>query len=328
MKIVRYTSYGDPSEVAEVVEVDALTPGAHEVIVTVEAAPIHLADLYNLRGDAHFRSPLPATPGYEGVGNIKSVGTGVEGWAAGDRVLLPMAAWSWCEECRVLADELRAAPAGDAAQLSLLPINPPTSYLMLDDFGELQPGDWIIQNAANSSCGRYLITLAQLRGINTVNVVRRESLIPELQQLGGDVVLTDGDDLAARVKAASENALIRLGIDAIAGRATARIGECVNDGSTILIYGGASGEDCKITPHDLFLRDLRVVGFWTIRQLYKRSAEQQQAIYDELGEIISNGQLSTRIAATYPLTEVKQAVSHAGRVGAEREGKIILLPNA
>ena len=46
---------------------------------------------------------------------------------------------------------------------------------MLSEFVDLKPGEWVIQNAANSGVGDYLVQLARLRGLKTVNVVRRDS---------------------------------------------------------------------------------------------------------------------------------------------------------
>ena len=42
-------------------------------------------------------------------------------------------------------------------------------------FVDLDAGEWVIQNAANSGVGSYLIALAKMRGLKTVNVVRRAS---------------------------------------------------------------------------------------------------------------------------------------------------------
>jgi NADPH:quinone reductase-like Zn-dependent oxidoreductase len=288
---------------------------------------VHIADLKNLTGEPGFRVPLPATPGYEGIGRISAIGSGVTGFGTGDRVFLPLGCGAWREQIRVAAADVFPAPEGDAVQLSLLPINAPTAELMLRDFGDLKAGDWVIQNAANSNCGTYIIKLANLRGIKTVNVVRRESLVPELKTYGADVVLVDGPDLAARVKQETGGADIRLGIDAVCGDATTRIGECLADGGTILAYGLLSGEPCKIPSAMLFFRDIRLMGFLMSRQLMKRNRAEQLEIYSRLADLIADGTLRARIAATYPLEDVAEAVAHAGKIGDERPGKIILLPS-
>ncbi len=324
MRVARYTQRGEPVNVIEIVEEATPDPGPHEVTIRMEAAPIHLADLYCMQGKEQFEMPLPATPGFEGVGRISAIGSSVKEWSVGDRVFPHLASGTWRDELTVPTEGLLPAPDGDADQLSLLPINPPTSYLILEDFGDLAPGDWIIQNAANSNCGRYLIELAKLRGIKTINVVRRPELIPELEALGGDVVLVDGDDLQERVAQATGGAPVKLGVDAVNGMATARIAECLQDGSTVLVYGMLTGEPCMLPPDVSFLRDIRLEGFYTIRQYAKRTQDEVRKIYDDLVELFANGHLTAKIAATYDLDQVKGAVAHAGRRGADREGKIIL----
>ncbi|MCB2108568.1 MAG: zinc-dependent alcohol dehydrogenase family protein [Rhodobacteraceae bacterium] len=326
--MARFQKYGPPAEVIELIDAPAESLGNGEVVIRVEAAPVHLADLYCMKGLERFRVPLPHVPGFEGVGRISAIGAGVTGLKTGDRVFLPLACGAWRDEVRVPAAGLVPAPDGDAVQLSLMPINPPTSYLILKDFGDLEPGDWVIQNAANSNCGRYLIELAKLWGVKTVNVVRRPELIPELKALGGDVVLVDAPDLAERVAAETGRAPIKLGVDAINGLATQRMADCLADGATLLAYGMAAGEMCQISPAVLFLRDIRLLGFYTVRQFSKRTPGQVRAIYEDLVDMFNKGQLTAKIAAAYPLNRVKDAVAHAGRTGNERDGKIILTMDA
>src|SRR5258707_1241398 len=66
-----------------------------------------------------------------------------------------------------------------------------TASLLLDEAPDLKPGDWVVQNAANSGVGRSLIAIAKARGIKTINLVRRPELIPELQAIGGDLLVLD-----------------------------------------------------------------------------------------------------------------------------------------
>ena len=62
-------------------------------------------------------------------------------------------------------------PKAYAATLS---INPATAYRLLHDFGNLKPGDYIIQNAANSMVGKAVIQIARELGINTINIIRAD----------------------------------------------------------------------------------------------------------------------------------------------------------
>lgn len=326
MRRVVYRRYGDPGDVLEVVEEDAGPPRAGEAVIAVEATPVHIADLKCIRGERSFRYPLPATPGFEGIGHIVALGPDCEAWKVGDRVFLWFATGIWRETVRVKAGTLRAAPAGDAQQLCMLPINPLTAHLILEDYGHLAGSGWLIQNAANSACGLYLATLARRRGLRTVNIVRRESLVALVREAGGDIVLVDGDDLAARVKAETGGEPISLGIDAVAGSATTRIADCLADGGTVLSYGMLSDQPCMLPADTVFIRDIRLLGFFTRRQLAQRTPAEITALYRLVGGLIADGTLSTRIAGVFPLSRVTEACTLAAQVGDARPGKVVLVP--
>src|SRR5712671_328967 len=216
MKKIEITAYG--------------APGAGEIVFDVLAFPINPADLSMIRGNYRLKPPLPATPGAECIGRVAAVGTGV-GLKAGDLVI-NMQRENWVQRRRITAADAVAIPPGlDLAQAAMLRINPATAQLLLEDHVALAPGDWVIQNVANSAVGRHLIVLARARGIRTVNVVRRDDVAPPLRALGADAVLADGPDLAERAGAATNGAPIRLGIDAVSGGATKRIADCVGDGA-------------------------------------------------------------------------------------------------
>jgi NADPH:quinone reductase-like Zn-dependent oxidoreductase len=163
-----------------------------------------------------------------------------------------------------------------------------------------------------------------LRGVRTVNVVRRAESVAELVALGGDVVLVDGPDLADRVAAATGGSKLRLGIDAIAGDGTQRIAECVCDGGRIVCYGAMSQQACRLDFYFMLFRDVSLCGFSTTRQLQRRTPQQQRELYAWLAELIANGTLEARIAAEYELADGVEAFEHALRVGGDRPGKILL----
>ena len=182
----------------------------------------------------------------------------------------------------------------------------------------------MIQNAANSGVGDYLVQLARLRGLKTVNVVRRESAVAAVKAAGGDVVLVDGPDLDRRVAEATGQASIRLAIDAVGGQATNRLAGCLAEGGTLVNYGLMSGEDCVVSPRSFIFRDVTLRGFWLALWFRKATPAQQMAMFGEIGKLIATGQLKTRIQATYDVTQIKQAVAAAA--AGEREGKILIVP--
>ncbi len=317
--------YGEPGDVLRLADLPAEAPGEGEVVIRMEAAAMHVADIRTVQGTTGFDLPLPRTPGFEGVGRVLRVGEGVGEFRPGDRVFPPSGSGTFRQELRTRASGCMPAPEGDAAQLSLLTINAPTAWVLLHGCAHLEPGDWLIQNGANSSCGRYLIALAREAGVRTVNVIRRPSVAEELEGLGGDVVLVDGDDLPARVRQATAGIAPKLGVDCVAGEATHRIAQCLAPGSTVACYGAMSGERCEMDFYLMFRNDLTLRGVSFRRELNKRTRAQVQSMYRGLAERVADGRLRARIAATYRLEDWRKAFARAALTGEERDGKVVLL---
>jgi mitochondrial enoyl-[acyl-carrier protein] reductase / trans-2-enoyl-CoA reductase len=197
--------------------------------------------------------------------------------------------------------------------------------LLLEDRVALATGDWVIQNVANSAVGRHVIVLAKARGVHTVNVVRRDNVAGELRDLGADVVLQDGPDLAERARDAVAGALIGLGIDAVSGDACRRIGDCVADGGVVVSYGSMSGENPTMSRAAVNMHGVTLTGFNLGRGLAKRTPQQVRAIYADLAAKIRDGVLEAPVDASYPIEEIRAALIRAQQGG--RNGKVLVLPN-
>ena len=326
MKQVLLERYGQPEEGLRCADVpDVGPPDAGEVVFEVLAFPINPADVSFCRGSYRLKPPLPATPGAECVGRVTAVGAGVTHVRPGDLVI-NLQRENWTQQRRVKGDDVIAVSAGvDIQQAAMLRINPPTALLLLSDVVALKPGDWVIQNVANSAVGRLVIRLAKPRGVKTINVVRRESLFGELTALGADACVVDGPDLAEAVKGLTHGEPIRLGLDAVSGRATARLSACLAEGGVVCNYGSMTGEDPVMSRNALISGGQTLVGFILGRALGTRSLEQVRAIYADLGQQIAKGNLSAPVETVYPIEDIKEAVAHAQR--AERSGKILVAPN-
>jgi len=316
-----------PDQACAMVEAaDVGEPGPGEAVVAIRACAINPADLLIFEGRYPGPEELPAPVGIEGAGVIEAVGEGVADLAPGDHVI-SLGRANWAEKIRADAATLIKVPKElsfrDAAQLKA---NPPSAHLMLSQYQDLQPGDWLVQNAANSAVGRHVIRYARARGIKTINVVRRDSLVPELTELGADLVVVDGDDLGERVRAAcGAEANVRLGIDAICGRATERIADCLSDGGTVVTYGFISGEPCVITPYHLIIHGITAAGFGLVDFMRSNDRAAIEAMYAEVSQAFLDGVLVAPVEAEYGLDQIEAALTHAHREA--RAGKILLTPN-
>ena len=179
-------NFGEPATALELMELPSEEPKNSEAIVSMDAVGMHIADGLFVRGREMITRTMPCVPGFEGVGTVSKIGTGVKNLKEGDKVLLPMGTGSMRQELKIHASQLTKVPKPYAPdeQLALITVNGFTAYFLLKDYRKLKQNDWIIQNAANSNVGRYLIALAKQEGIKTINIVRRKEVAKELKKIG------------------------------------------------------------------------------------------------------------------------------------------------
>ncbi len=326
MQRVEYVERGAVlRDVLGLVERPMPSPGPGEALIAMQAAPINPSDLHTISGRYGLLPALPAVAGNEAVGTVMAVGEGVRQVEIGERVVVPPGFGTWTTHLVVPAHRLWTVPRDvDPLQLAMVRVNPPTAALMLRQFVALQPGDWVLQNAANGSVGECVIQLAHHMGLRTVNVVRRDDAMAPLVERGGDVVLVDGPDLAARVAEATHGVGIRLGLDGVGGRATDRLASALTESATVVHYGASGGESSRLSPRSLIFRDITLRGFWLVHWFRRAAFDEQLVLYRELTAMMARGDLQIRVEATFPLARVHEAVEHAAREG--RAGKVLLTP--
>jgi mitochondrial enoyl-[acyl-carrier protein] reductase / trans-2-enoyl-CoA reductase len=318
-----YETHGNPADVLQVQSRAWPTPAADEAVIKMCAAPINPADLNQIEGKYPVRPELPATPGFEGAGMIVELGADVNGLTSGALAIVPHNVGTWRDAVAVKAQDLVIVPDGiEPIQAAMLKINPLTAWRLLHDYVDLQKGDWLIQNAANSAAGRDVIHIARELGYKTVNVVRRAELVDELRAEGGDVVLVDGDNLRGEVKSATRGAPIRLGLNSVGGDSALRLANCLAPGGTLVSFGAMSLQPLKIPTGLLIFKDLRFRGIWINKWYDTASPSERVETFQPLFDMARRGLLNTKIEKAYPLSEVKAAVARAAQ--AKRSGKIVL----
>ena len=170
------------------------TPQPGQVLVKLTARPINPADMFSIAGVYPGFAPksFPATPGLEGAGVVEDANhsTIVK---TGQRVVVFVDAkngdGSWQEFVAVSEHAVLPVPdsVSDASAAQFV-VNPVTVIGMLEVLAA-PAGSYVLQTAAGSTLGRQLIAVAKIRGLKTINIVRRAEQIPELLALGADHVL-------------------------------------------------------------------------------------------------------------------------------------------
>jgi trans-2-enoyl-CoA reductase len=328
IKVVVYERHGNPADVLQIKTEPWPKPAAGEVVVQMRAAPINPADINSIEGKYPARREVPAVPGFEGAGIVVEAGANVSTVAKGALVILPHNIGTWREAVVVKASELVPVPPEiEPVHASMLKINPLTAWRLLHGYVDLKRGDWVIQNAANSAAGRAVIQIANQLGFKTVNVVRRAELIDELRAEGGDIVLVDGESpsrtgaLREEVKAATNGAPIRLGLNSVGGDSALRVANCLAFGGTLVSFGAMSLLPLKI-PTGLFIfKDLRFRGIWINHWYDNATMKERMAAFNPIFEMAKRGLLRTPVEKSYAIDDARTAVAHA--MQSKRRGKII-----
>ena len=310
--------FGDPSEVLGVREAKVPSPGPGEVLIRMEAAAIHPSDLGMIGGSYGRLRDLPAVAGREGVGKVDEIGPGVEEEWLGCRVRMPEDEGVWRSHQVAPVAELSVVPHGvTAEQAALSAVNPTTALRLLEDFAELQPGDWVVQNAGNSAVGLAVIQFAAARGVRTANLVRRKELVAPLEELGADLVVLDDREAVETIRKARGSDRMPLALNSVGGTSVLNLAGSVSEGGVVVTFGGMTGDKIRFPTRQLIFNDVSFRGFWMDRWNRTHSTAEREALLDQVYEAIRSGALRTPVEKVYPLTEFREALAHnaAGRFG-------------
>ena len=324
MRQLQLLAHGEPSDVIELNTVAESALGQEDVLISMEAAPLNPSDFVLDRGMYGIRPAFPSPVGAEGVGRVTQTGSKVDRALRGKRVLIlpTYEQGTWADQ--VVVPVRNIVPVSDEAdplQLSMIGINPATAYLLLNRYVSLMPGDWIGQTAANSAMGQYVIKLAKLAGVKTLNVVRRKEAAEQVRQFGGDRVVHEGDDLQKDIERALDGKTLSLVLDTVGGAPVGELAKALKTGGSVVVYALQSGQFPAVSPKDLIYRGLSLHGFWLINWIRNAPRTEVQEIYRKLGDLVADGSLSAAVEHVYPLEQFKVAFEHSLR--SSRNGKIL-----
>ena len=328
MQQLQLVAFGEPSDVIELNTVSEPVLGNDDVLVSMEAAPINPSDFMLVRGIYHVRPAFPFAVGAEGVGRVTRTGPKVDAALSGRRVLiLPnYEQGTWADQVVVSARNIiPVSEDADPLQLAMVGINPATAYVLLSRYVSLMPGDWIGQTAANSAMGQYILKLAKLAGVKTLNVVRREEAAEQVWRLGGDRVVLQGDNLHKDIEKALEGRRLSLVLDTLGGTPVGDLAQSLKNGGSIVSYAIDSGQFPVISTKDLIFLGLSHHGFWLGNWMRNTPRTEIEETYQKLGDLVADGSLRATVERVYPLEQFKEAFEHS--LKSNRGGKILFKLN-
>ena len=310
-RIVRFHQYGDPS-VLKLEDLEVPPPAAGEAQIEVKSIGLNRAEVMFRTQPYLQQATFPSRLGYEAAGVVKAVGASVTSVQKGDVVsLIPppdIARWgTYGELANVPARNLVKHPANlsfEEAAASWMQYL--TAWGALIEQAKLTRGDFVIVTAASSSVGIAAFQVARAVGATVIATTRTRAKRQALFENGAHhVVVTDEEDLVARVMEITKGLGARVVFDPVGGPAFVPLTASMARGGILLEYGALSTEP---TPFPLFTvlgRSLTLKGY-----LYHEIANDEATLERAKAFItagLASGQLKPVIARIFPLDQIQEA---------------------
>ena len=325
-KIVRFHETGG-ADVLKVEDLPLTEPGEGEVRLKVEAIGLNRAEVMFRQGQYLQDPELPSRLGYEATGIVDAVGPGVSDIQIEDRVStipsFPMGKYGVYGESAIVPgyavarypDSLSPVE-GAAIWMQYL-----TAFGALVEFGHLKKDDRVLITAASSSVGLAAIQITKAAGALAIATTRGADKKQFLLDQGADdVIVTDEENLAARVMAITSEKGASIVFDPVAGPLLEKLAEAAAPRAVIFEYGALSPEP---TPYPLFpvlSKSLTVRGY-TLFEIVSDPeglARGKQYVHDGL----QSGALKPVIDRTFPLDAIADA--HRYMESNQQRGKIVV----
>ncbi|MFE7707782.1 zinc-dependent alcohol dehydrogenase family protein [Streptomyces sp. NPDC057486] len=250
-KLVQFDRLGG-AEVLSLREVEDRAPGAGEVRIRVDAIGLNRAEIMYRDGAYFYQPAFPSTLGYEAAGVIEAVGEGVESFTEGDLVavvpaFLQSEYGTYGDHVILPASAVVPRPANvDATTGAAVWMAYITAYGPLAESGRVRPGDYVLITAASSSVGLAAIQIARHIGAIPIATTRGRGKKQRLLDAGAaDVIVTNDEDLPARIKEITGGEGVRLVFDPIAGPGVETLAQGIAPGGFLVVYGAL---DPRTTP--------------------------------------------------------------------------------
>jgi NADPH:quinone reductase-like Zn-dependent oxidoreductase len=308
MKAAQITSFGAP-DVLRVNDVDRPTPGAGEVLVSVEASSVNGHDTIVRAGGLRIVSGrrFPIGVGLDFAGVVAATGAELDGPRVGDRVwgtVHPRERHTVAAAAGyvvVPAARVAAAPAGiSSVEAASLVVAGATALLALRDTVRLSRGERVLIRGAAGGVGTAAVQLAHAIG-GHVTALARDRHATALADLGADEVLDYTTTSAEQIGP------FDVILDTVGSQLHRYRRRLTRNGRMVTI--GLSG------PALAAIAASSVYGARRVRTL---SANPNAALLRDLAEYVTSGALRPVVDSVYPLADIAlahQSFERGGVVG-------------
>lgn len=316
------------ADVLQIEDQPLIEPGEGEVRIKVDAIGLNRAEVMFRRGQYLEQPQFPSRLGYEASGTVDALGRGVEGFSIGDRVstipAFSMVQYGvYGESAIVPAHAVAAYPDNlSAAEGTSIWMQYMTAYGALVDYGQLKEGDAVLIPAASSSVGLAAIQISKAAKATAIATTRGAGKKQALLDAGADhVIVTDEEDLPARVTEITAGHGADIVFDPVAGPTLTALAQATARGGLIFVYGALAPAPTPYPLMEALGKGLKIQGYtlFEITSDPARMARAKQFVYDGLAQ----GDLKPIVARTFALDEIVAA--HQYMESNQQIGKIVVL---
>jgi len=321
---IRVHAHGGPEVLRwEAVQVGA--PGPGELRVRHGAVGLNFIDVYHRTG-LYPVPQLPFTPGLEAAGVIEAVGSGVTGFAPGDRVAYGTGPLGACCEVRVMpAERAVKLPADiDERTAAALMLKGLTAWYLLRRTWRVQRGDPILIHAAAGGVGLIACQWARHLGATVIGTVSSDEKAALAQAHGCDYpIVYTREDFVEGVRELTGGTGVAVVYDSVGRDTFLRSLDCLRPLGMLVSFGQSSG---PVEPLEVGLLATKGSLFLTRPTLFAYTARREDLDTGaaELFEVVRSGAVRVEIKQSFPLAET--AAAHRALEGRRTTGSTVLVP--
>jgi NADPH:quinone reductase-like Zn-dependent oxidoreductase len=344
VKALVQTGNGGPG-VLQVLERPDPPVGPGEIRIAVRAAGINFADTMARLGMYPDAPKPPCVMGYEVAGTIESIGEGVDGFAAGDRVMAGTRFGGQAELVTVPADQVLPLPERlSFEQGAAFPVNYGTAYAALIIMGSLRANDRLLVHAAAGGVGIAATQIARNVGaeiFGTASPAKHEAIRAQGVAHPIDYRSHDFETEARRITGGEGLDLI---IDALGPSSFRKDYRLLRSGGRLVMYGLSEvtkegGRDIPTALKSLAKMPLATIPWWKSLALMNENKGifglnmlkwwDREGSLDRVTEPLmadlEGGRLEPVVAGAFPFERAGEAHEFIGE--RRNVGKVVLFPS-
>ncbi|MDD9911071.1 MAG: zinc-binding dehydrogenase [Ahrensia sp.] len=324
------TVLSDMGPWVELAEIDTPEPAEGQVRIKVSLASINPSDEMFIQGLYGQPRQKGRPAGFEGVGVIEASGGGqFADSLVGQRVAFaagPNGSGAWADYA--ITDAAGVIPLIEGVRDedgAAMIVNPLTALAMFDIVKEVGEKSFIITAGASQLC-KLMIKVARDEGYEPIAIVRRDSQIDMLKELGAAHVLNcESDGFAADLYPLCRSAKPRVFLDAVANNQSAQIFDAMPNRARWVIYGKLDDELPTIMqPGQMIFMMKQIEGFWLTRWMQEKDMGEKMGAIQKAQQLFASGEWQTDVTAIVPLS---QAMDRVPEELAKPNGKVFIKPD-